>query len=164
MKIAVATTMQPGIYSGGRYLAQILAHALNRAGADVVYLSNNDALFDADFASYDLDRPLRKIIGSEYALPEGFAPDWVVVIPTGGFDQKFYVKALDMAHAHGARVALLSFETPNWFNGMSPFSRSNPAAHFSPRCFAASIAVGVTVNSVASNSEHRNENPNATRI
>ena len=124
MKIAIFTLMPKGLYSGGRYLAQILGHSLNRYGADVTYIANNDALFDADFAPYENVKPLNRIISPKFEIPGHMSADWVVVIPTGGFNAHFYNTALKSAEGWRARVALLSFETPNWFNGLSPYARS----------------------------------------
>ncbi|MDB2578163.1 glycosyltransferase [Tateyamaria sp.] len=120
----IFTLMPKGLYSGGRYLAQILGHSLNRYGADVTYIANNDALFDADFAPYEEIEPLKRVISPKFEIPAHMSADWVVVIPTGGFNAHFYDTALKSAEDWGARVALLSFETPNWFNGLSPYARS----------------------------------------
>lgn len=124
MKVSVFTTMPPGVYSGGRYLSLILAYAMARAGAEVAYVTNNAPLFERDFAPYDRICPIRSIVAPTFALPADLASDWVVVIPTGGFNNRFYNAAIDHARAQNARLALLSFETPNWFAEMSPWPRS----------------------------------------
>ena len=124
MNISIFTTNPKGVYSGGRYLSMILAHALGRAGAKVTYFTNNLPMFNADFGCYEDVAPVEKIVDPDFELPEGHKADWVVIIPTGGFDDKFYSSALGAARQLGARVALLSFETPNWFNAVSPFARS----------------------------------------
>lgn len=113
-----------GIYSGGRYLSMMLAYALARAGAKVSYLTNNAPIFDADFDDYHAEYPVTKIVGPGFEAPPDYTADWVVVIPTGSFDDRFYDAALSQAKKWRARVALLSFETPNWYNGQSPFPRS----------------------------------------
>lgn len=124
LRVCIFTTIPKGLYSGGRYLSLILAYALRRAGAEVTYVTNNLPLFDADFAAYEDGFPLRKVVSPTFEVPEDVAADWVVVIPTGSFDDTFYDAALGKAEAWGARVALLSFETPNWFNRVSPYARS----------------------------------------
>jgi glycosyltransferase involved in cell wall biosynthesis len=90
----------------------------------VSYVTNNLPLFDSDFEFYEGGTSLTKIVGSDFAIPEDQSADWVVVIPTGSFDNKFYDAALNKAREWNARVALLSFETPNWFNKQSPYARS----------------------------------------
>lgn len=123
-RVTVFTTMPPGVYSGGRYLSLILAYSLARAGAQVTYVTNNRPVFDGDFAPYERQWPVRKVIGNDFRLPADLQSDWVVVIPTGSFDSRFYNAALDHARQSDARIALLSFETPNWYNALSPFPRS----------------------------------------
>lgn len=102
----------------------MLAYAMARAGGDVSYLTNNAPIFDADFDAYHADYPVTKIVGPSFEAPPDYAADWVVVIPTGSFDDRFYDAALNQAKKWRARVALLSFETPNWYNSQSPFPRS----------------------------------------
>lgn len=124
MKVSVFTTMPPGIYSGGRYLSLILAYSMSRAGADVTYVANNAPLFERDFQLYDSLCPIRSIISPDFSLPDDLTSDWVVVVPTGGFNGRFYNAAINHARAHNARLALLSFETPNWFASLSPWPRA----------------------------------------
>ena len=124
LRVSIFTTMPPGVYSGGRYLSLILAHALARAGADVTYVTNNAPLFTRDFEDFEENWPVDTIVSADFELPAGLVSDWVVVIPTGGFNSRFYDAALEHARASGARVALLSFETPNWYADLSPYPRS----------------------------------------
>lgn len=124
MKVSIFTTMPQGIYSGGRYLSLILAHSLSRAGAEINYVTNNLPLFQSDFVGYDSIAAVQKIVSEDFTLPDDLNSDWVVVIPTGGFNSKFYNAAIGHARTQKARIALLSFETPNWFGAHSPFPRS----------------------------------------
>lgn len=144
MKVSVFTTMPQGVYSGGRYLSLILAYAMSRAGADVTYVTNNAPLFERDFRLYDQMCPIRTIIAPTFALPDDLVSDWVLVIPTGGFNSRFYNAAIDHAKASGARLALLSFETPNWYADLSPFPRS-PMPTESWRQVVASGGLVVTI-------------------
>lgn len=124
MKVSVFTTMPQGIYSGGRYLSLMLAYAMSRAGAEVNYITNNAPLFERDFEPFQRMCPIRSIVAPTFTLPDDLTSDWVVVIPTGGFNNRFYSAAIDHARAQNARLALLSFETPNWYASLSPFPRS----------------------------------------
>ncbi len=124
MKVTVFTTMPPGVYSGGRYLSLMLAYAMSRAGAEVTYITNNAPLFERDFQLYQQQCPIRSLVIPTYALPEDLKSDWVVVIPTSGFNNRYYNSAIEHAKASGARLALLSFETPNWYAELSPYPRS----------------------------------------
>ncbi|AXI48998.1 hypothetical protein C1J03_19565 [Sulfitobacter sp. SK012] len=116
--------MPRGIYSGGRYLSLMLAYSMARAGGDVTYVTNNEPLFQGDFDPYVTQHPITNLVTPTFELPEEMHSDWVIVIPTGAFNAEFYDAALSHARACGARVALLSFETPNWYADLSPFPRS----------------------------------------
>jgi glycosyltransferase involved in cell wall biosynthesis len=102
----------------------MLAYAMSRAGAEVTYVTNNVPIFDSDFETYQSTYPITKIVGPSFETPHDLSAHWVVVIPTGSFDDRFYNAALDHAKKWNSRVALLSFETPNWYNGQSPYPRS----------------------------------------
>jgi glycosyltransferase involved in cell wall biosynthesis len=148
MKITIFTTTPPNIYSGGRYLSLILAHSLARAGAHVSYITNNAPLFERDFNKYQSTWPLERIISPTFQLPDNLSSDWVIVIPTGGFDSQFYNAALRHAQSNGARLALLCFETPNWYADLSPYPRS-PMPTESWRQVVASGGLVVTISSEA---------------
>lgn len=90
----------------------------------MTYVTNNVPVFDADFREYDEIAPIRKIVDPNFGVDDVPPADWVIVIPTGGFNDKFYNAALGAARKWKSRVALLSFETPNWFNRSSPYARS----------------------------------------
>lgn len=122
----------------------MLAYAMARAGAEVTYLTNVAPIFDGDFDIFQETSPITKIVGPGFEAPQGYVADWVVVIPTGSFDDRFYDAALNQAKAWKARVALLSFETPNWYNGQSPFPRS-PLPTESWRRVVASGGLVVTI-------------------
>jgi glycosyltransferase involved in cell wall biosynthesis len=49
--------------------------------------------------------------------------DWVVLIPTGIFHPGFYESCLDFVARVGARLALVNFESANWFNAVAPEPR-----------------------------------------
>lgn len=102
----------------------IMAYALSRAGAAITYVTNRSPIFQGDFEILHKTSPIDIIIDENYTAPDGISPDWVIVIPTGSFDDRFYSAALRKAEQWRARVALLSFETPNWYNELSPYPRS----------------------------------------
>jgi len=116
MKIAIFSMNVAGIYSGGRYLSLIMAYALSRAGADVDYYTNLIPAFQDDFKGMNETCPVRMV--AEERWPDGGDPqvDWVIVIPSGGIADEFYLKAKRFAQQSNAMIALLSFETANWFN------------------------------------------------
>ncbi len=50
-------------------------------------------------------------------------PDLVVMAPNNDKRPYFYDDVVDFARVQGARLMLLNFETPNWFNALSPVKR-----------------------------------------
>jgi glycosyltransferase involved in cell wall biosynthesis len=122
VRVAIFVNNPKGVYSGGRYLSLIAAYSLARAGADVTYVTDNLPLFDADFAAFEAVAPIRKLV--DFESPGSAQLDWVLVFPSGGITDVVYDAALNCAHRSGARVAVLSFATPNWFNSLCPWPRS----------------------------------------
>lgn len=124
MRIAIITSNPAGIYSGGRYLSLIMAYSLARVGETVIYATDNVPMFDADFAEYEAQFPIQKVVDKNFAFPDLGPLDWVIVIPTGGISDVVYSAGARCAAASGARISLMSFESPNWFNSLAPHKRS----------------------------------------
>lgn len=123
MKIAIFSTNVEGIYSGGRYLSLIMGYSLSRAGAHVSYFTNLVPAFNGDFEALHGATPLNIVLEDNW--PDGDPDvDWVIVIPTGSLNDSFYEKARAFAVNSSAQIALLSFETANWFNALSKPQRS----------------------------------------
>lgn len=118
MKIAIFSMNVAGIYSGGRYLSLIMAYALSRAGAEVDYYTNLVPAFQDDFKSMNQTHPVLMV--AQESWPDGGDPqvEWVIVVPTGNIADDFYSRAKRFAQRSGAKIALLSFETANWFNAL----------------------------------------------
>jgi glycosyltransferase involved in cell wall biosynthesis len=123
LRIAIVSTNNSTAYSGGRYHALIMAYALARAGADVHFVTNNRPVFVPDL------EPLCPG-GVTYAITTDFREDmpkgrfdFVWVVPTGIFDPDFYAAALAFAGKRKARLALLNFESGDWFNALAPEPR-----------------------------------------
>ena len=123
MKIAIFSTNVQGIYSGGRYLSLIMGYSLSRAGASVAYYTNLVPTFDGDFDAYRAEDRLDIVLEADWPDRDPDV-DWVIVIPTGSLNDAFYSKAVGFAERSGARIALLSFETANWFNALTSPPRS----------------------------------------
>ncbi|MBC2776035.1 glycosyltransferase family 4 protein [Parasphingopyxis marina] len=123
LRIAIVSTNNSTAYSGGRYHALIMAYALARAGADVHFVTNNRPVFVSDL------EPLCPG-GVTFAITEDFRDempkgrfDFVWVVPTGVFHSAFYAAALAFAGKRKARLALLNFESGDWFNALAPEPR-----------------------------------------
>ena len=123
MHIAVCAMNQPSKYSGGRYYSWLMAEALAQAGHDVRYVTNNLPVFYDDFVSFPHHQDVRVHVSRNFRrnLPEG---QWdVVFLVPGGRYLDFYLKVQHFASTRQARLVLLNFETPNWYNALSPTPR-----------------------------------------
>lgn len=121
MRVRLLARMPSTAYSGGRLLALTMAEALAHAGAEVDFLVDCIPFMYQEFQSFSRV----KLISADF---DNLSPwvdtnvDAVIIVP-GAFD----------VHAHGefarhaiecrAKIALLNFESPNWFNAVSPFKK-----------------------------------------
>ena len=121
--VALFATNDPRNYSGGRYHALIMAYALSHAGFAVTVYTDHVPAFDADLAPL-AERPPRFVLTRDFRSDIEVEPqDWVVLTPTGIFMPGYYEAATDYAAAAGARLALINFESANWYNAVSPHPR-----------------------------------------
>ncbi|OPZ20049.1 MAG: Cold shock-like protein CspA [candidate division BRC1 bacterium ADurb.BinA364] len=117
------------MFSGGRYHAWLMAEAAADAGHLTTFITNRKPVFYNDFASPlfphhgELDLLIRDIGGEGPLDFGGVDCDALVVVPHSAPDMGFYENALAFAAERGARIVLLNFESPNWFNALSPSKR-----------------------------------------
>lgn len=118
-------------FSGGRYYAWLLAEALAEAGWDVAYITTERPMFCDDFADTALfpahdkiQLHLCPIRGSRECVLPDIPCDILFIVPHSGDDTAMYKRGLRFAAKQRARVALLSFEPPNWFNALAPVQRN----------------------------------------
>lgn len=110
-------------YSGGRYHAWMMAEALSVAGYKVYYVTDNEPLFVSDFSKFPAHERIELFITRDWNQVPGVRADVVIVVPTLFQGLDFYHSALVFAKKNKARVVLLNFETPNWFNEFAPEKR-----------------------------------------
>jgi len=123
MHVVFFMTNTPLGYSGGRYHAVLMAEALSATGHEVTICTNNKPVFFDEFEQLPAHDSIRILLSSSIAAkPEGNV-DVVVVVPHGGPAPWLYDRALCFARECEARVVLLNFESPNWFNTYSPEPR-----------------------------------------
>ncbi|UFN50305.1 glycosyltransferase [Roseomonas sp. OT10] len=124
MRVAVFVTNAPGNYGGGRLAATVLAQCLARAGASVCFVTNHLPVFHAALRRFGRPGRVETYLTPDFhqGLPPGRF-DLVLLIPTSSRDRAVYVGARGFARRRGARLALFNFETPNWFNALSPVRR-----------------------------------------
>ncbi len=122
-------------FSGGRYHATFLALGLANFCEEVVVWGNNCPPWMSELALFPAFPRLRFLPNDFTAEPDGEF-DIVVFVPQ--LPKVAYIKGYKIARRDGAKTAFLSFESPNWFNSMSPAPR--PASDFNGwyagACFA----------------------------
>lgn len=109
-------------YSGGRYSALVLAEGLAKIGHKVYFVTDNIPIFKNDFFSN------KEHVNIEFILTKNFKncigldvePEFIIVIPGLDHAEFFYNSAIYYSYIKNSKLILLNFETPNWFNSMSP--------------------------------------------
>lgn len=113
-----------GAYSGGRYFAWILAESLALVGHDVTFVTNVEPIFSRDFELSPAHHRLKVILSPTYNIRRlACSPDCIIIVPSMFGSHYFYENAISFAKQHKAHTCLLNFETPNWYNALSPIPR-----------------------------------------
>lgn len=115
----IVTQITRRYFSGGRYHGTMLAEALAGFCDEVVVWTNNMPPWSGDLAACPDHGRVSYWINDFVTAPEGEF-DYVVILPDGAGDPHLYFKALDIARSHNARTIFINFESPNWFNALSP--------------------------------------------
>ncbi len=124
MRIAIHAINSPSDYSGGRFAAWMMAEALAERGHEVVLRTTCRPVFCRDFAAYPAHDTIRVVTDGGGPWRKAPEPcDLVIVVPHATRDMLFYRRALLHARRAGAKLALLNFESANWFNSLSPEPR-----------------------------------------
>ncbi|BAM02585.1 glycosyltransferase [Phycisphaera mikurensis] len=121
-RVAVVMRNPARGYSGGRYHAWFLAAGLVRAGHRVRVLTDRLPAFlheipPAELAAMDV------VVSERLEVPRGWAPDLVVLVPGGRLDRPLETAGVRLARDADARLALLNFESADWFNALAPARR-----------------------------------------
>jgi glycosyltransferase involved in cell wall biosynthesis len=116
MKITLFAKNTPQGYSGGRYHSWAIAESLVLAGHTVTYITNCVPAFLSDFAGQSVGS-VRLLLSTDFYsdLPSE-SQDFVMVIPHLAYADAFFPNAIEYARQRGAKLILLNFESPNWFN------------------------------------------------
>jgi glycosyltransferase involved in cell wall biosynthesis len=124
LKVIIYGTNSATEYSGGRYCAWMMAEALAECGHEVTYISNAQPLFCRDFTTFPRHHSIKLHISKDMDCNILWASsDFVILVPDLPSRWGFYLKAQLLAATKGAKLVLLNFETPNWFNQLSPHLR-----------------------------------------
>ncbi len=131
-------------FSGGRYHAWLMAEAAAEMGWQVSFITNNYPVFYEDFNDKTLfpfhdhiQVHIRPLLKGGLNLKEIVTRcDVIVVIPhgevlhsdkaapRGDSADPVYADIITLTRDHQAKTILLNFESPNWFNALSPVKRS----------------------------------------
>ncbi|MFG1392495.1 glycosyltransferase [Xanthobacter agilis] len=124
-------------FSGGRYHVTMLAEALARFCDEVVVWTNNMPPWSGDLGYSPYHGKVHYCINNWIVAPEGHF-DYVVVVPDGARLTQLNIQTYEIAHRCGARTAFVNFESPNWFNGLSPDPKKLADADhwFASACFS----------------------------
>ncbi len=111
-------------YSGGRYASLMLAMALAHGGHRVRYVTNKKPVFHEDLKSFPALAKVQLCLTHDFGAGLPDTPcDVAIIVPGLDKEPSFYHGILRHAQERGARVALLNFEDPHWFNALSPSPR-----------------------------------------
>lgn len=123
--VVVFVTNPQDVYSGGRYCALGIAEALAHRGNTACFVTDTLPAFYDDFAGFPHHGDVKVFLTKDFKrnLPEGPC-DVVLIVPNQSRSPGFYLKALTYARRKEAHVALLNFESPNWFNAYAPEPRN----------------------------------------
>lgn len=115
-------------YSGGRYHVVLLCTALAAAGFQVTLLTNNFPVFLDDFLSCAGHLDVEIILTPDFVqnVPVFGRVDTVVCVPGMKDPINHYEASVHLSATTGAKLVLLNFETPNWFNETA-FKKRAPA-------------------------------------
>lgn len=125
LNIALCGGMPEQGYSGGRYHAWIMAESLAAAGHSVTVFTNTKPGFSSDFEALPSHGTITISAGA-LSVPFSTADaafDIVVLVPDQHSGLDYYLNAVCLARDSGAQLVLLNFESPNWFNALSPVTR-----------------------------------------
>ena len=123
LKIVVACANFPDVYSGGRYHATSTAIALALAGNEVVLWTNLIPPFIKDFEEDIAASRLELFVDEKFSGTPDIDADVVIVAPHMGRFQELFSRATRFAQDSSALLAMINFETPNWYNQIAPEPR-----------------------------------------
>mgnify|MGYP000111986543 CR=1 FL=1 len=124
-------------FSGGRYHGTWLAEAMAAFCDKVVVWTNNMPPWAGDLRISPDHGKIEYWIDDFLQAPEGHF-DYVVILPDGSSNPVMYHEAFAKAQACNAKTAFINFESPNWFNALSPAPKKLADADtwFAAACFS----------------------------
>ena len=118
-RVLMVSRASPAHFSGGRYHALLMAEAMALGGDDLVLWLDNMPRWYHNLALLEGHQNIKLHLDSHQIAPEGDF-DVVIVVPDHTPNSDLYTGALTVAKDTGALMLLINFESPNWFNAMTP--------------------------------------------
>ena len=127
MRVTFLGQNSPDKYSGGRFHAWMMAEAAAFTGHEVRFVTDYKPYFYDDFSAYRHHRDIRidrvpLLKSGGWDIP-GHDCDVLVVVPHAAWTPYYYLRARLFAARRRARLVMVNFETPNWFNSLAPTPR-----------------------------------------
>jgi len=124
LHIAICGVHSYNGYSGGRYFSWLLAETLANLGHRLTFWTNNEPPFIDDFISMPAHESISILIDPGFNTPPKDRLDIVILVPhIDSRNDDIYAKAIWLTSINQARLILINFESPNWFNSLSPVPR-----------------------------------------
>ncbi len=102
----------------------MMAEALAGAGHRVTVWTNNEPGFLDDFKDFPCHRSIDLHCTKDFREKPRNRFDLVILVPhLSETLSDLYHKCVLLKYLNGAKLAILNFETPNWFNQLSPVKR-----------------------------------------
>lgn len=123
--IVMKTIPGPSV-GGGRQHAILMALAFAAAGHSTTILTDNPPQSLRQHGGTEGFDNLTLIVDKKLNLnsPGTLSPDWVICVPGVDEGVSVYDAAISISEGSTSKLALISFETPNWFNLLSPKEKS----------------------------------------
>lgn len=124
MDISFLFRIAPTGFSGGRYHMLMMAEALAAGGHHVtIHTIGPSAMFEMLDTCPAHDAITYRVEDTSKSLEFSVIPDVCVLAPDMGSDRFFYENWILAKVQHGAALVFVNFETPNWYNSLSPVQR-----------------------------------------
>ena len=114
-RILISARVNPINFSGGRYHVFLMAEALAAAGHKVTMWLDNVPKWFFNLALLP-GHPNIDLHVNSFTRPPFGRFHWVFVTPDFSDAPDAYIETLQLAKAQSAKVGLINFESPNWFN------------------------------------------------
>jgi len=120
MKIIITGLTNKNVYSGGRFHAWMMAEALANSGHEVTFWTNNIPKFINDISILPKHKNLKIILTKFFLTLPKERFDLLILIPDSSQSFQLFISSLLIARKNNSKIILLNFETPNWYNELSP--------------------------------------------